>query len=220
MDMAQRTVPDVKTLGETGDLSAPPGSRPWAIAVRLEIEACLHNTQTSAARLAWLIQTMEEHAGYKQLTDERGQVFATYRAFCEAKPPWGLGYSPDVIDRIINERKTAQQRAEQPATLFDAHRPTDEERNNFDYVKDNPGGNSADYLTARIARDRPDILEDMRAGKYKSVRAAALDAGIVRARISIPADAEDAAIVLLKKFSADELQRIVEIIANHIAVDA
>ena len=32
-------------------------------------------------------------------------------------------------------------------------------------------GTSADYLTARIARDRPDILKDMKAGKYKSVRA-------------------------------------------------
>jgi hypothetical protein len=33
-------------------------------------------------------------------------------------------------------------------------------------------GTSAEYYTARIARDRPDILEEMKAGKYKSVRAA------------------------------------------------
>jgi len=32
----------------------------------------------------------------------------------------------------------------------------------------------ADYLTARIARDRPDILDRMKAGEYKSVRAAPL----------------------------------------------
>lgn len=32
------------------------------------------------------------------------------------------------------------------------------------------GGTSADYLTARIARDRPDILERMKAGEYPSVR--------------------------------------------------
>lgn len=36
---------------------------------------------------------------------------------------------------------------------------------------DGNAGNSADYLTARIARDRPDILEDMKEGKYRSVRA-------------------------------------------------
>jgi hypothetical protein len=39
-------------------------------------------------------------------------------------------------------------------------------------------GNEAAYLTARIARDRPDIRERMKAGEYASVRAAAIDAGI------------------------------------------
>ena len=32
----------------------------------------------------------------------------------------------------------------------------------------------ADYLTARIARDHPEILSRMKAGEFKSVRAAAL----------------------------------------------
>ena len=30
-------------------------------------------------------------------------------------------------------------------------------------------GDDPDYLTARIARDRPDILERMQAGEFKSV---------------------------------------------------
>ncbi len=40
------------------------------------------------------------------------------------------------------------------------------------------GGN--DRLTARIARDRPDVLERMKAGEFRSVRAAAIEAGIVK----------------------------------------
>ena len=40
-------------------------------------------------------------------------------------------------------------------------------------------GNDLDYLTARIARDRPNILERMKAGEYKTVRQAAIDAGII-----------------------------------------
>ena len=32
-------------------------------------------------------------------------------------------------------------------------------------------GTSADYLARRIARDRPDVLERMKSGEYKSVRA-------------------------------------------------
>ncbi len=42
-------------------------------------------------------------------------------------------------------------------------------------------GTNPDYLTARIARDRPDILERMKAGEYKSVRAAARKDGRKRA---------------------------------------
>ncbi len=41
-------------------------------------------------------------------------------------------------------------------------------------------GTSSRYLVARIKRDRLDIYERMLAGEYRSVRAAARDAGIVR----------------------------------------
>jgi hypothetical protein len=36
------------------------------------------------------------------------------------------------------------------------------------------------YLTARIARDCPEVLEKMKTGKYPSVRAAAKAAGILK----------------------------------------
>ena len=38
----------------------------------------------------------------------------------------------------------------------------------------------SDYLVARIARDRPDILERMKAGEFASVREAAREAGIIK----------------------------------------
>ena len=41
-------------------------------------------------------------------------------------------------------------------------------------------GTDPDYLAARIARDAPDVLEAMKAGKFQSVRAAAKAAGIVK----------------------------------------
>jgi hypothetical protein len=41
-------------------------------------------------------------------------------------------------------------------------------------------GNRSDYLIARIARDRPDILERMKAGEFTSVREAAREAGIIK----------------------------------------
>src|SRR5215468_9438523 len=41
-------------------------------------------------------------------------------------------------------------------------------------------GNRSDYLVARIARDRPDILRRMKAGEFASVREAAREAGIIK----------------------------------------
>jgi hypothetical protein len=50
-----------------------------------------------------------------------------------------------------------------------------EERNQVDNINlKTPGGTQAAYLTARIARDNPKILERLKKGEFKSVRAAAV----------------------------------------------
>jgi hypothetical protein len=55
-------------------------------------------------------------------------------------------------------------------------------------------GNNGSYLTRRIARDRPDILDRMKAGEFKSVRAAAREAGLIKTEyFSVPLDPEGAA---------------------------
>lgn len=64
------------------------------------------------------------------------------------------------------------------------------------------GSTDAQYLTARIKRDRPDILEKMKAGEYKSVRAAARDAGIVKELSTI-----DKMQRLWRKLGADEQEQ-------------
>ena len=66
-----------------------------------------------------------------------------------------------------------------------------------------------DYLTARLARDHPGILERMKAGEFKSVRAAALEAGIVKRRISVPLDPTGAAGVIWRHFSREEVEELV-----------
>ena len=42
------------------------------------------------------------------------------------------------------------------------------------------GGNSASYLLRRLARQSPETLEAYERGEFRSVRAAALSAGIVK----------------------------------------
>ena len=47
--------------------------------------------------------------------------------------------------------------------------------------------------TAPIARDRPDILERMKTGEFKSVHAAAVEDGLVRKTITVPVEPRAAA---------------------------
>lgn len=75
-------------------------------------------------------------------------------------------------------------------------------------------GNSQNYLTARIARDHPEILDRMKAGEFGSVRAAALVAGIVKPVYTIPHDIPRAARLLLKHFSAAEIAELVRLLVT------
>jgi hypothetical protein len=107
----------------------------------------------------------------------------------------------DLLDRAVLQRlidgpaTTVEERAQMALPL---PKPGEIGRRHFvrvDAVKPEPVrcGNDPDYLTSRIARDRPDVLERMKAGGFPSVRAAALGAGIVRRTIIIPMEPAAAA---------------------------
>lgn len=142
---------------------------------------------------------MEQHEGYKSLCDRTGRPFRSFRAFCLAKRPYGLEYDHEAVRLIRDEKVGVEERAGEAKELHEQHNKT-----LVTNVKQR--GEDADYLTARIARDRPDILERMKAGAYTSVRQAALEAGIVKARISIPSDADGAARAILRHFDASEIE--------------
>jgi hypothetical protein len=65
---------------------------------------------------------------------------------------------------------------------------------------------TAAYFAARIARDRPDILERMKAGEFRSIRAAALEAGIVDPSFQCPDDPVKAARRVFKHFPDNDLR--------------
>lgn len=234
-------------MDELGDPNAPPGSRAWAVAVRMDIQTTLNDINGDARHLRVMIDLIREHKGYRQLADAKGRAFATFQAFCEAKAPFGLGYDPSDIDAIIRERtaRAAQERAEHPLSLGPVGRPTKklEEPPEAPAIptihgpdpgglpfgeperpKEGEGGKdsiriisppthqgtTADYLAARIARDRPDIQERMKTGEFRSVRAAAREAGIVRPTVQIYTDRpRDAAKAILKHFQGDRLEALI-----------
>ena len=76
----------------------------------------------------------------------------------------------------MNEKAQAIAETAKPAMKHG--RPSKEDREkdyNYNVLKHK--GTSAEYLTSVIARDHPEIHEGMKAGKYRSVEQAAVDAG-------------------------------------------
>ena len=196
-------------MDETGNLHAELGSRSWAVACRTKAQMSLHDERVNAGHLKGWIDLIAEHHGYRVLDDQDGSRFPSFEAFCRARQPFGLGYDLDALNTIIEERKSAQARAQAPKRLA-ANGEIGRGRARFDVVKP-IGGNSADYLTARIARDHPGILERMRAGEFSSVRAAAREAGIVKPRVSVAVDDPDkVAAFLAKHFEPAEIRKIAD----------
>ena len=85
--------------------------------------------------------------------------------------------------------------------------------NLLNIIKKVPGvddGPSTSYLSRRIAAERPDILARMKGGEFTSVRAAALEAGIVDPTFSCPKDPVKAARRILRHFTGDRLTQLIE----------
>jgi hypothetical protein len=66
------------------------------------------------------------------------------------------------------------------------------------------GSTNAEYLTARIARDNPQVFGRMKAGEFRSVRQAGIAAGIVKPTIQVPADPLAAGRRLARHFTPEQ----------------
>lgn len=177
---------DLSAAEVIGDLCAPEGSRHWCVGMRVEIQRLLDDHRRDHEALQRCVESFVSLKGWTALIDAKGKPFASYADFCRARKPHGLGRDPAEIDQLLKEgaaKKSPQARAENPPVLLDGPGPaTEEEKANGVLNTNRPdrGSTNADYLTARIARDHPDVLARMKAGEFPSVRAAAKVAGIVR----------------------------------------
>jgi hypothetical protein len=98
-------------------------------------------------------------------------------------------------ESVLQEQEARKARAiaisalsEQPKTV-DASPGGDRKSNHYNHnnndLPDRPSrqGTDPEYLMARLARDYPEVVEQVKAGEFPSVRAAAVAAGIVKPRL-------------------------------------
>jgi hypothetical protein len=76
------------------------------------------------------------------------------------------------------------------------------------------GERGSGYRLARLARDHTEILSRLEAGEFKSVRKAALEAGIIKPKMEIPLDPLGAARLIVKHFKGDSLKALIRELTN------
>jgi hypothetical protein len=84
------------------------------------------------------------------------------------------------MDKTTKQIREVQRLASQATPLLPSGEQPRPGRGHKARVPKQKTGNRREYLVARIARDRPDILERMKAGEFASIWEAARVAGIVR----------------------------------------
>jgi HEAT repeat protein len=71
-----------------------------------------------------------------------------------------------------------------------------------------------DYLRARLRRDHPSIFDRLEAGEFRSVRAAALEAGIVQPYVSLPLLPNSAAAAIRRHFSPEAITELIRLLSE------
>ena len=152
--------------------------------------------------------------------------FNTMREWIEAYPPEGLHTKPAIIEALIRDDPAlviefkqlmaGSLRKTPGATGLNQHStPEDKESyyNDNNNSKPSRQGDDPEYLAARIARDHPDIQARIKQGEFKSVRAAAVAAGIVKPRkqftVGHGTDPRDFAVKLSDELEHDFLVQLV-----------
>lgn len=178
------------TLDELGDPDAPIGSRPWSLWLANEIRKTLYDNQQTGTRLRYLVDTFKEHAGWQELG------FLTWEEFCAKR-------LQTEAEKIESEVKLRENGGDRRSASF--------QYSNQNTEKIRPGEN-AEYLKARLARDEPEILERYKAGEFRSVRAAAIEAGIVnvKTRYSLPDDPQAAGRYLAQRVDREWFDSLID----------
>jgi hypothetical protein len=199
-------VPIAQDAG-VGDAAAEPGTPAWARFVRLISLSDIKELQKFPERVRAHADDLIKHKAWALLNKPDGSAFKSWEEFCAHPQPYGWGRPWAEIRPIIEAAigrpaatvltaenaeplppprpgapKGNKNAAKQPVlTLVQGkHEEQPEQSLSDNHCSEQTRGTGSDYLTRRIARDAPEVLERMKAGEFKSVRQAARAAGIVK----------------------------------------
>ena len=159
-------------LDDIGDPEAPVGTKPWARYYTLSAHDGLNEMDVNVRTVRACLEDL--HAG------KAWQVLG-----CDDYDQWcneHLGKPVALVKavRLANDKQTMRELVEQQPALA-RHGSNQHSGGDYD-VMSTPArqGNDAAYLVSRLKRDAPEVAERLAGGEFRSVRAAAIEAGIVK----------------------------------------
>jgi hypothetical protein len=185
------------SLDDIGDADSPPGSQPWSRYFTLRAKKTRNDVDSSVDSLRFLINKLDRHEAWKTLG------YASFNIFCLNE----LDLTDDDLAELLKAK-----RGETVGAVLRPHGANRFSADRDDNIMSTPKeqGDSAEYIEARLRRDRPDLAARVEAGEL-TPHAAAIEAGFKLKSITVPDDPQKAAKRLLRWFSGD---RLVELIAN------
>jgi len=146
---------------------------------------------------------------WKQIKPRNRKPFVDFCDFCRHKLPDGLECDVEQLIRLCDANSEAQLwlRSELAGTQAVTVKQGAHHNN---VMMTSKQGNGAPYLLRRLAKTEPAIVKRYQAGEFASVRAAAIEAGIIK--IIQPLDA---AIKAWRKLSKPDKAKFQAIIKQH-----
>jgi hypothetical protein len=184
----------------------PIGSIEWAerISNRLQISANSVNQHTVHHLWDTIKVIWATHPRPWEIWPE-GNAFGTPDDYCLAVTGHSWTFLVDVVAEFAGDEDLGIERMQADLARAQVEHRKPGKNHKFPSLqrKGDDGGNSSAYLLRRLARERPDLLDAYESGRFKSVRAAAIEAGFIKLPTAI-----ETIFKLLLKLSLSDLQHL------------
>lgn len=169
------------------DKNAPLGTEAHARAIAIRTKASIDQVENDAMLAALALKNCEDERIWKVLGYPSYELFLTKEVKVDLELADALrhakrGQTVGAVRKALAEKARANPVGKQgaPTGNKNASKESDQQ-NKVDVVNfEFKGGNQASYLLSRLARDNPEILAAFERGEYRSVRSAAIAAGIIK----------------------------------------
>jgi hypothetical protein len=175
----------VKDFVDIGDSNAPVGSPQWCRASHVELCAAKRKLDWEVRHLKYGLLEFKRDERWRQLYDDKNHPFGSWEDYVQYPEPNGLGMPPEsarLVIEAINDAELLGDVLKRPGGQ-PGNKNAAKTKNEPDNVRVDPSyGNSVEYLERVLTSHHPDIAKRLAVGEFRSVRAAAIAAGIVKVK--------------------------------------